>query len=439
MGVLTFFIGRSYLVDQRERAAVRQSFVNARLVQSVLGRQNADLGDLLTSLRPDERSEVIVHDAEQWFATSLALDQEIVPPALEAIVSGGDAGWQRIEVDGGTALIVGVPMRGGAAEYYEVFPLVELRRTLRTLVTALALSAAIASLAGGIVGFLASRRILKPLRDVASVAGDIASGSLDRRLEVTDDADLGPLADAFNSMVTALGERIEREARFSSDVSHELRTPLAAMAAAVSIVDRRRESMPPALVEPFDLLRSQVDDFQELTLDLLEISRLDAGTVQLDLEPLDAATLATAIVDSLGDAGVQVHAPATAWVEGDKRRLRQVFANLVTNAERYGGGADQLAVEVDEDAGCVRFCVEDRGDGVPAHERDRIFGRFARGTSATIHPEVRGSGLGLSLAREHVLLHGGRIWVEDRPGGGARFVVELPTRPAPVTPQGDVA
>jgi signal transduction histidine kinase len=240
------------------------------------------------------------------------------------------------------------------------------------------------------------------------------------------------LADAFNSMVDALAERIEREARFSSDVSHEMRSPLAAMAASISVVERRTGSMPVEVAEPFGLLRDQVSGFQALTLDLLEISRLDAGTVQLDLEVLDAARFATNVVASLaGEDGhryaeVDVVHDGTALVSADKRRLRQVFDNLLSNAERYGGGADRVSVVVDEAAGTVRFAVEDRGAGVAPAERERIFGRFARGDAAITNPNVRGSGLGLSLAREHVRLHGGRIWVEDRPGGGARFVVELP-------------
>jgi signal transduction histidine kinase len=288
----------------------------------------------------------------------------------------------------------------------------------------LSISAGVAALAGAGVGLVASRRVLRPLRDVAATATDIAHGSLDLRLDVRRDVDLKPLTDAFNAMVDGLQDRIRREARFSSDVSHELRSPLAAISAAMAVAERRRPAMSPDVREVVDIIGAQIDTFEALTLDLLEISRVDAGSVSLDLEPVDAVTFVHRFVDTL-ERPVDVVAPADAGsFLADKRRLRQVLDNLVSNADRYAGGVDRIVVERSD--GRIRVAVEDRGRGVPEHEREAIFGRFARGQAAAAHAEVRGSGLGLALAREHAELHAGRLTVEHRPGGGARFVLDLP-------------
>jgi signal transduction histidine kinase len=124
-------------------------------------------------------------------------------------------------------------------------------------------------------------------------------------------------------------------------------------------------------------------------------------------------------------------------VSVDKRRIERVVANLVENASVYAGGVTRLAVEATGDT--VRLIVEDAGPGVPAEGRERIFERFFRGSAAGRRGAGDGTGLGLALVAEHVHLHGGRVWVEDRSGGGSRFVVELPIRPAPGGPLAEAA
>jgi two-component system sensor histidine kinase MtrB len=238
------------------------------------------------------------------------------------------------------------------------------------------------------------------------------------------------LSASFNEMAGALQDRIERDARFASEVSHELRSPLMTLAASVEVLENSRDEMNERGQTALDLLKADVDRFQQLVEDLLEISRFDAGAATLHLESVRISELVLQAVSASTDLDVPLAISADAaacTVAVDKRRLVRVIANLLSNAERYGGGATRVEVELVEHD--VRIAVEDEGAGVGEVDRDRIFDRFARGTEAAGRRGTGdGVGLGLALVREHMNLHGGRVWVEDRVGGpGARFVVELPT------------
>ncbi|MGH7361792.1 MAG: sensor histidine kinase [Candidatus Methylomirabilales bacterium] len=170
-----------------------------------------------------------------------------------------------------------------------------------------------------------------------------------------------------------------------------------------------------------------MDRFQELVQDLLEISRIDAGAGEVVAEPVRAGELVRHAVRASRrpTATVEVAADTEDLVVSvDKRRLERVLANLVDNAETHGAGIVRVAVE--RAGGAVRVVVDDAGPGVGEAERERIFERFVRGAAAGRRGHGEGTGLGLSLVMEHVRRHDGRVWVEDRPGGGARFVVELP-------------
>ena len=332
MAGLTFVIAREYLLNQREEGATGQSFVNARLVRDALRDPTTDVAELLTSLRPDGRSEVATMVGERWFSTSVALTPESIPPAVEELVSSGVTARQRVDVNGEPTLVNGIPIVGLDLQYFELFPLRELERTLHTLAIALSVSAVVAALAGAVVGLFASRRVLRPLRDVAVTAGEITAGSLNRRLEVAVDPDLSPLTDAFNAMVDALQERIGREARFSSDVSHEMRTPLAAMSSAMSIARRRRDGLPPDLRQLVDVIDDQLASFEALTVDLLEIAKV-SGAEELHLELVDPVTVVERFVETQtesihvrveyatgGRLGRQAPAPSGPHEPGEQRR-----------------------------------------------------------------------------------------------------------------------
>jgi signal transduction histidine kinase len=259
---------------------------------------------------------------------------------------------------------------------------------------------------------------------MADVARRIVVGDLGTRLDAEGDRDLVALVSAFNEMLDELRDRIEREARFASDVSHELRGPLAALSSAVEVVNRRRDELPDRAVLAVDALAEQVTAFNRLVLDLLEISRFDVGAAAAAREQLDVVDAVRTVLHERGQT-IPLEAPeAGVRIAGDGRRLHQVIANLLDNASKYAGGAVRIGVVKGPNA--VWLTVDDAGPGVPEVEREAIFERFHRGPAAEAPEAPRGTGLGLTLVREHVALHGGRVWVEGRPGGGARFVVELP-------------
>ncbi len=264
---------------------------------------------------------------------------------------------------------------------------------------------------------------------IGEAAHAIATGRFETRVEASDDVDLAPLATSFNEMAEVLEERIDRDARFASNVSHELRSPLMTLAASIEVLENQRDDLPDRAKAALDLMVADIERFRQLVEDLLEISRFDAGVMHLDLEEVRADELIMHAVAASTDVDVPVDIDsdlAGVVVRADKRRLSRVVANLLDNAAKYGNGATR--VELRKADGAVLIAVEDDGPGVSADDRDNIFLRFNRGTSAGHRRGIDGVGLGLALVAEHVRLHGGSVWVEDRAGEqpGARFVIELP-------------
>ena len=432
-----YVLVRSSLMSEREATAERQAFTNARLLRARLDPIPEDMTELLASLQVGGSGDSLVRVDGQWFSSSVQTTSSEVPADLASTVDGGDAGMQVVDRFGTPALAVGVPIAAVDGQYFEISSLAEVEATLARLGRALAVAAVVATAIGGLLGAALSSVLLRPLRRFAVVAKQITGdGSADggasvvehgpggpARLDADGDADLQPLADSFNEMLDELDERIERERRFASDVSHEIRGPVAALASALSIIERRRDRLPDDVVPVVDALDEQVTAFNRLVLDLLEISRFDARTARLDTEPVDLRSLSERLLHERGYEAVAIDVDGVGLVQVDRRRFEQVLSNLLENAARYAGGATDLRIEGEEDR--VRIRVEDRGPGVPPAERDAIFGRFQRGRAAEA-ADAPGSGLGLALSRQHVELHGGRMWVEDRAGGGASFVVELP-------------
>lgn len=428
LATITYGLARSYLVRQRETSALRQTYANARLVRTALAAGDADIADLLASVQSPARSSPLLLLGGGWYKASEGLGVDALPPAMLTTVGAGTAARQRIESPVGQPhLVVGIPLPAVDGAYFEIYQLVELDRTLRILVNSSIAAALVTTIGGAAMGWWASRRVLSPLAAVSEAAAAVASGRFDVRLEESGDPELSRMASSFNQMTEALLVRIRRDARFASDVSHELRSPLTTLAAALEVVSARRDEMPERARVGLDLLSSEIGRFERLVENLLEISRIDAGVEELVLEDV---VLGQFVREALRtgrrpapEIDLQDDAAETV-VRADKRRLERVLANLADNADRHGGGVVRVVVE--REGGWAGFAVEDSGAGVATEERERVFERFFRGRAAGMRGAGEGSGLGLSLVREHVGLHGGRVWVEDADGGGARFVVRLP-------------
>jgi two-component system, OmpR family, sensor histidine kinase MtrB len=429
MATITYFTARQFFVRERENAILRQAYVNASLARSTLRSTGVDITQLLASLDTVPGSRSVLEQRDQWYSTSISIGRDAIPLALRTLVVSGTPATQHFDLGTTPELVVGIPVPSVDAAYFEVFTLDELGRTLRILALALTGAALVTTIAGAITGRWASGRALRPLADVSQAAQEIAGGGLDTRLTPAEDPDLTPLAASFNEMADALQERIEREVRFTSDVSHELRSPLTTATTALDVLESHAESLPPRSRQALSLLTAELRRFRRMVDDLLEISRVDTGAAELSLDEVEVGELMRQAAATAGASTVPVEvddAVAGLRLTVDKRRIERVVANLVANADQYAGGVTRLAVE--PAPGGVRLVVADHGPGVAPGERERIFERFYRGQSAGSRGATEGSGLGLSLVAEHVRLHGGRVWVEDGPGGENRFVVELPGR-----------
>jgi two-component system, OmpR family, sensor histidine kinase MtrB len=434
LAAATLGLTRQNLLDQRESSATARTNQNAATADLQLPRSTTTDGDtgvttLLASLQTPSGSTPILELGSRWYPLAPEIDAQTVPSALRETVLSGQPAMMRFDHEGSTYLAVGVPLQSTEGAYYEVVSLEELEDTLEAIGISLLAAALLATLAGAAVGSWASRRVLRPLRGIGEAAHAIATGRLDTRVEASDDADLATLADSFNEMAVALEERIQRDAQFASNVSHELRSPLMTLAASIAVLENQRDDMPERARSALDLMVVDIERFQQLVEDLLEISRFDAGVMHLDLEEVRVDELVIQAVTNSTDADVPVDIDsdlAGVVVKADKRRLSRVIANLLDNAAKYGEGATR--VELRRRGDVVLVAVEDDGPGVAPEDRDKIFFRFNRGTSAGRRRGIDGVGLGLALAAEHIRLHGGSVWVEDRADGqrGARFVIELP-------------
>ena len=422
LALLTWHLATGYMITQREHGAIQQAMLNARLVNAAIERDRVGLDELITGLGADVESAVLLLHRGRWISSGNAVDPKRLPKALIDEVRGGQAAHQRVVLNGVPVLAVGLPLRATGATYVEVFPLRELDRTFEFLSWMLVIGTVAATVLAALLGRWAATSALRPLQRLTAAAATAAGGELSVRLPATRDPDLAPLASAFNDTAEKLQTRVRRDVRFAGDVSHELRSPLTTMINAMAVLQRRRDELPTSAQHAVQLLDADLRRFRRMVDDLLEISRTD----RLDLELLDLSELVrqAAAEHHRGLRPDVFDLSAAPKVLGDRRCLERVVANLVDNAEHHGGGLVRFAVL--SDGRTARIEVDDAGPGVPAGARDRIFERFARGAPGDRDGADQGAGLGLALVAQHVRGHDGRVWVTSRPGGGARFVVELP-------------
>ena len=366
----------------------------------------------------------------------------------------------RSPVTGGRVLVVGAPIRieqsdVGPQQAYFFYPLNFQEETLAKLSNFLLIVGAGLLAAVVILAAISIGRVLKPIQRARDVAEEIAAGNLAARIpQATSQDDFGKLAESFNRMTDNLAQKIGElehvgslQARFVSDVSHELRTPLATVRMAADYIHAARTGLPPDAQRAAVLLERELERFENLLEDLLEISRFDAGVINLEPVEVDLAGLLDEVVDALDpiahgrkvDVSFEVdRSQGQPLVAADPRRLDRVFSNLVKNAIEHTNEGS-VRISLGRRARDVVVTVADEGEGIPAEDLPHIFERFYR---ADVHRArtLGGTGLGLAIALENVNLHRGSIDVQSEVGHGSTFTVTLPAiDPKPEPTDGQAA
>ena len=392
----------------------------------------------LVELVSRELKQAVVDDRQHW--------QSVAIPVAGGQVEPGIVVGQNVDV----------PMAGT----YQMFFLYSLQAEqdrldflLRTLAVA---AVAVVGLLGAMT-WLVTRRTVHPVRRAAHVAERLADGHLSERMAVRGEDEMATLARTFNEMAESLQDQIHRmeelsmlQRRFVSDVSHELRTPLTTIRMAGEVIHGARDDFDPAIKRSAELLATQLDRFEDLLADLLEISRFDAGAAVLDAERRDLRGIVLQAVDNATPLAerrgswLHVDLPdVRADADVDPRRVERILRNLLVNGIEHADGS-AVEVRVGVDATAVAVTVRDHGVGMTQDEALHVFDRFWRADPARART-TGGTGLGLAISLEDAHLHGGVLEAWGRPGRGACFRLTLPRRagirldgsPLPLAPDHD--
>ena len=371
-----------------------------------------------------------------------------LPTDLVAAVDGGTQVWQYGLVPDSDqqdvpTLLVGAPVPvdeegGEQVDLYYAFPLDQEQETLSLVRSTVVISGIALTLFVVGIGVLVTRLVVDPVRRAARSAQRLAAGQLEERLAVNGEDDLARLATSFNAMADSLQRQITQleglsqlQQRFTSDVSHELRTPLTTVQMAAEVLHESRADFDPHVARSAELLYAEVNRFELLLADLLEISRYDAGAAELEAEATDLVPLLGRVVEDMRSLAerhgcrLELRTPGRPVIaEIDARRVQRVLRNLVGNAVEHGAGRPvELTLAANRSAAAVT--VRDHGIGLASEDAQHVFDRFWRADPARVRT-VGGSGLGLSISLEDARLHGGWLQVWGQPDRGAQFRLTLP-------------
>lgn len=446
------------LLEAKERAALLQlddgvGVAQGRLATGPTDQEttNGKLNDVVTTLArrsgPTGLYEVIIIDENDpgiagFSSNAIKLDS--VPARLSEQVQRSLAStpyrtYGRLSYDDGTSaagLIVGTKVNG--YQLYYLFPLTQEKQSLTVVQrTLFGVGAALVLLLAAIAS-LVTRQVVIPVRLAAQSAERLAAGRLEERMKVRGEDDLARLATSFNDMAANLQEKIVQleelskvQRQFVSDVSHELRTPLTTIGIAADVLFEAREDFDPLASRSAELLQSQLERFEGLLVDLLEISRYDAGAATLDAESIDVRELVLRAVgdtenlaERKGSKIVQQLPGEATMAEVDRRRVERILRNLLVNAVEHGEGKD-IVISVAADRDAVAVAVRDHGCGLRPGEAHMVFDRFWRADPARART-TGGTGLGLSISKEDARLHGGWLQAWGEPDQGSQFRLSLP-------------
>jgi two-component system sensor histidine kinase MtrB len=372
-----------------------------------------------------------------------------VPADLRADVDSGNQSykyWSVPDEQQGQerTLLIGAPVPSEVTgsqkiELYYFFPLLQEEESLSLIRSTVIISGIALTLFVVGIGVLVTRLVVDPVRRAAGTAQQLAEGQLEQRMTVRGEDDLARLATSFNAMADSLQRQITQleglsqlQQRFTSDVSHELRTPLTTVQMAAEVLHEARGDFPPHVARSAELLRAELDRFESLLTDLLEISRYDAGAAVLSADPVDLTALVARVVAGMyplaerHDCELVVDSPEDEEViaEVDARRVERILRNLIGNAIEHGAGRP-VEVTLAANRTSAAVTVRDFGVGLTSAEAQHVFDRFWRADPSRVRT-VGGSGLGLSISLEDARLHGGWLQVWGQPGAGAQFRLTLP-------------
>lgn len=439
-------------------AAIDQARIGLNIAQVVLQDKEADVANDVTQAKLQIQSNLTAGGAAAGNFT-LVIDSPAnaetdanaaaVTTALRNAVRRGNLAWQYAQLPASNTstavvhgLIVGeqVQARSGVFELYYLFPLASEQQTI-DLVQRTVLLAGIALVVLVLaIALIVTRQVVRPVRTAAQTAGQLAAGDLSKRMPVHGSDDIARLGQSFNEMADSLQRQIRRledlsrlQRRFTSDVSHELRTPLTTIRMAAEYLHASRAAYPPELSRAAELLHAELDRFEALLGDLLEISRYDAGVAQLESEPADMRGVISTSVEAnrmLAErhgSEVIVEGPDVAVdVDMDSRRVERILRNLIGNALDHGEGKP-VVITVSYDPDAVAVTVRDHGVGLRAGQAALVFNRFWRGDPSRSRV-TGGTGLGLAIALEDARLHDGWLQAWGEAGRGAQFRLTLPRR-----------
>lgn len=467
-----FFLNRarSGIVDAKKQASIVEASTALQRMQTQLDDTDLRTESLLERLgqladevgnQPGQFS-VIIETAASIYMSRGVMATSVPQPLRDEMSEDPQALYvtlAEVRYEDGTSepgVAVGghlVSPSGQLTPVYFLFPAYNESQMLVVLRQALWLTGALLLTALAAISFTVMRQVTVPLRVARDVAGRIAGGDLDKRMQVRGTDEMASLATSMNNMAAELQRQISQledlsrvQRQFVSDVSHELRTPLTTMRMATEVLHESRDEFSPDLERSVELLHDQEERFESMLTDLLEISRFDAGAAVLTVDEIDLVELVEAevaaqqaVARSVGTE-IRIHHQRPVLVEADARRIQRIVRNLLSNALGHGERRP-IDITIADDAEAVAVTVRDHGVGFAPAQSEQVFRRFWRADESR-NRIVGGSGLGLAISLEDARLHHGWLQAWGRPGGGAQFRLTLPRSqqfvldhsPLPLTP-----
>ena len=430
LAVAAFLLSSSYRWDRFEDLARERAATAATLLDDDV--RPLEIPQAVTVFKELGFGEIVAVRGQEYFSSSRALAREAIPARLlwPGTTSGSTA---RVNHDGEQYHVIAHPLPESPTTLYFFFSTAPLVDSLRALAAILFFGWLAVSCGAGLVGTLAARRVLVPVRSAAEAAHAMAEGLLDTRLPVSGSDEFATWAISFNEMADALERKLgelsaahERERRFTGNVAHELMTPIGALVTEASVLESQLEDLPDGSRRMVELVISDIRRLRTLAEELLELARLDAADALDRLQPVDLTTAVERAAAALrhGDA-IVCRLPHGVVVRSDPACLDRVLTNLLHNGLRHGRPAVEVSADVRGDV--VVIHVDDRGDGIAEADLPQVFDRFYKSDPSRSR---QGAGLGLAIVRETVRLMGASVTASKSPLGGARFSVQLPVEPA---------